>query len=451
MTAAGGQRMTRWATLGVLLVACQPPRAPPQAPAAARAPEPPPAVAPAPVVAAGPRWPFASHRQPFTPGHLTPSVGRAALDAATAAFYDKWAARYLVAACAPDQLVVAANAGKAVAVNPSGQAPGTLTTSEAHGYGMVIVALMAGHDALAQPRFDALYRYYRAHPADDAPRLMAWNQVTGCLDAPGDAGSATDGDVDIAVALLVADAQWGSAGPIDYRGAALALLAQALQFDVLDGSDLPSLGSDARDMEVRYQHGTRTSDFMPDHFRAFARATAEPRWQRVADACLTLAARVQDAFSAAGLLPDFIVQTQTSHPHPAPPHYLEGAHDGQYAWNACRVPWRLATDWLVTGDPRSLAIVQKINDFFVAHSHGQPAAIGEGVALTGKPLPDADGGSLAFLAPLTVAARLPGAPQPWLDALWGALVARPLDDDDYYGNTLKMLAMLVVSDNWLAP
>ncbi len=398
-----------------------------------------------------PRWPFAAHRQVYTPGAHLPGVGPAALDAATAAFYDKWVARYLVAACEPGQLVVSANAGKAVPINPSGQARGTLTTSEAHGYGMIIVALLAGHDPRAQERFDGLYRYYRAHPADDAPHLMAWNQVAGCKDAPGDAGSATDGDLDIAFALLLADAQWGSAGLIDYRGAAQALLGEALQLDVLDGSDVPSLGSDAREMEPRYQHGTRTSDFMPDHFRAFARASRDPRWQRVADASLNLAAQVQRAFSPVGLVPDFIVQTQTAQPRPAPPHYLEGPHDGQYAWNACRVPWRLATDWLVSGDARSLAITQKLTAFFARHAQGQPHAIGEGIALDGRPLPNADGESLAFLAPLTVAALLPGADQAWLDALWAELANRPMDADDYYGNTLRMLAMLVVSGNWLAP
>jgi endo-1,4-beta-D-glucanase Y len=400
------------------------------------------------------RMPFGAHAHPYAAGAHYPRVGQPALDTATTAFYELWAARYLVPACVADQLLVSANAGKAVPINPSGQAPGTLTTSEAHGYGMIIVALMAGHDPRARERFDALYRYYRAHPADDATHLMAWNQVTGCKDAPGDAGSATDGDLDIGFALLLADAQWGSAGAIDYRGAALALLSEALRLDVLDGSDLPSLGSDARDMETRYQHGTRTSDFMPDHFRAFALATGQARWQHVADASLDLATHVQQTFCPAGLLPDFIVQTQTAQPRPAPPHYLEGPHDGQYAWNACRVPWRLATDWLVTGDPRSLAIAQKLSGFFARHTRGQPKQIGEGISLAGKPLPDADGESLAFLAPLTVAALLPGSEQAWLDALWTELVARPLDADDYYGNTLKMLAMIVVSGNWpvsLAP
>ena len=58
---------------------------------------------------------------------------------------------------------------------------------------------------------------------------------------------------------------------------------------------------------------------------------------------------------------------------------------------------------------------------------------------------------MAFLAPLTVAALLPGADPAWRDALWTDLVSRQLEDDDYYGNTLKKLAMLVVSNNWFAP
>ena len=48
---------------------------------------------------------------------------------------------------------------------------------------------------------------------------MAWAQNESCQDIEG-RNSATDGDLDIAYALLLADVQWGSIGEINYRGEA---------------------------------------------------------------------------------------------------------------------------------------------------------------------------------------------------------------------------------------
>jgi hypothetical protein len=41
--------------------------------------------------------------------------------------------------------------------------------------------------------------------------------------------------------------------------------------------------------------------------------------------------------------------------------------------------------------------------------------------------------------------------QRWLNALWHHIVGTPLDASDYYGNTIKMLSMIVVSGNWWSP
>ena len=70
-----------------------------------------------------------------------------------------------------------------------------VTVSEAHGYGMLIAALMADYDSEAQDIFDGMYRYYLAHPSHIAPHLMAWQQSNNgheLFDSIG-ADSATDG------------------------------------------------------------------------------------------------------------------------------------------------------------------------------------------------------------------------------------------------------------------
>ena len=52
---------------------------------------------------------------------------------------------------------------------------------------------------------------------------MAWRQMGDCASSD-DPNSASDGDLNIAFGLLLAHAQWGSKGAINYRGAALRVL-----------------------------------------------------------------------------------------------------------------------------------------------------------------------------------------------------------------------------------
>ena len=81
----------------------------------------------------------------------------------------------------------------------------------------------------ARELFDGMYAYFREHPTATHDHLMAFYQTRGCDDARG-VDSASDGDLDIAFALLLADRQWGSCGPVNYAAAAQAVLA-----DVADG------------------------------------------------------------------------------------------------------------------------------------------------------------------------------------------------------------------------
>ena len=59
--------------------------------------------------------------------------------------------------------------------------------------------------------------------------------------------------------------------------------------------------------------------------------------------------------------------------------------------------------------------------------------------------------SLAFVAPFAVAATVSSENQQWLNTLWRVVAQTPLEASDYYGNTIKLLSMIVVSGNWWAP
>ena len=159
---------------------------------------------------------------PYYPGTILPNrQTQAIMDKQLVTFYKDWKAVYLSGECGSGRYFVKVNADhKPVG---GGAAPNTITVSEAHGYGMLLTVMMADYDDEAQKIFDGMVRYFQDHPAASDPGLMAWNQIEGCGDSTdpfrGDV-SATDGDLDIAYALLLADQKWGSEGTIDYRSEA---------------------------------------------------------------------------------------------------------------------------------------------------------------------------------------------------------------------------------------
>ena len=389
-------------------------------------------------LADGPTHPFASSHVAFPRGTLRPSRSVDELDQAITAFYDVWKGRYLIPGCGEGQLRIRADAAEGKAT----------TVSEGQGYGMVIVALMAGHDPEAQQVFDQLFHYARKHPSAFDRRLMAWAQSEQCQDILG-RDSATDGDLDIAYALLLADVQWGSGGAVPYREEAERTLQAIVEHTIDPATHLTLLG-DWVAPDGDYAKATRSSDWMVDHFRAFA-TVAPGDWLPTIDAHLDLATHMQVTHAPlTGLLPDFITDIGDA-PRPAPANFLEAPTDGDFAWNACRTPWRLGVDALVSGDARSIAAVRRMTEWIRKATNEDPSGIGESYKLDGTVIDPAF--NQAFMAPFAVAAmsapaEAPGA-QEWVDALWEQMVATP--PEGYYPDSIKLQAMLAMAGHWWSP
>lgn len=386
--------------------------------------------------------PFPQHVA-YTPGTIKPNhVTQTQLDNAVTAFYTIWKTQYLRTGdsegCQPGRYYVR--------FSPDGP---TIAVSEGQGYGMIITALMAGYDSNAKTYFDGLYWYYKDHPSQNHPALMAWKQVTGCITPAGENSSATDGDMDIAYALLLADAQWGSAGTINYRQEALNVIQAIMAQEINPGTWSIMLGDWVEPTEPTYYYGTRTSDFMLNHLRAYQAASGDARWGQVLTTTYNLIDAMQISYSpATGLLPDFI-QNLNSTPQPAAPSYLEGPYDGDYYYNACRDPWRIGVEYLLSADPRAKTAADAINTWIRNKTGNDPANIHAGYYLNGADLPENDYTTMAFVAPLGVGAMLDSSNQAWLNSLWDLVVSQSLEG--YYEDTLKLLAMLVMSGNWWSP
>ncbi|MDE5835376.1 MAG: hypothetical protein K2H26_07650, partial [Ruminococcus sp.] len=157
-----------------------------------------------------------------------------------------------------------------------------VTVSEAHGYGMLITASMESKNI-----FDGMYRYYRSHLSEIGPNLMAWQQEdngTAIVNTSG-ADSATDGDMDIAYALLIADRQWGSDGDINYRQSAIDIINDIMEYEVNKIDWTLQLGDWVSETDENYVEysATRASDFIVQYMPAFAKVTGDDRWMNVYD------------------------------------------------------------------------------------------------------------------------------------------------------------------------
>src|SRR5438067_6175697 len=197
----------------------------------------------------------ATETRPF-PVHVTyqvgvlPSASPAARDAAVRKQYDSWKATYLVHGCASNEYYVSTKGDD--------DAPNNGTVSEAQGYGMNIVPLMAGYDANAKTEFDGLWQLVKDHR--DPQGMMQW-QLDGKTCKYADSGTpdgATDGDLDIGYGLLLADAQWGG-----YRTDALSWLGKFFAANVTSDGHL-KCEDDGPTTD------SRPSDWMLDHLRSFA-------------------------------------------------------------------------------------------------------------------------------------------------------------------------------------
>jgi hypothetical protein len=417
-------------------------------------------------VSNSPSRPFPQHMV-YQGGTILPNrISRSAMDDTVRSFYRQWKKHYILPGCTEGEAYVWFE----------GTSGDNICVSEGQGYGMMITALMAGFDSTAQDTYDQLYRFYKFHPSQNSPHLMAWMQLKNCRSLDG--GTATDGDMDIAYSLLLADAQWGKHSNIPYKQEALAMIAaikreeiNPITYIVMEANEMSPHSRDYYDM--------RSSDFMPEHIRAFREATGDPIWDSVLTNNYKAFHYLQDTYSPeAGLVPDFIKHVHftvgqpaassvipvahgdAAEPEealeaisavPAQPNYLESKYDGLYNFNACRVPWRIAADLLVSGDKRAATFLAPINAWIRTTTKGNPDNISAGYDLSGTDLPHRYFEALCFICPFAVSAMASPENQEWLNKLWDYVTRFKLKDFDYYDNSIKMINLIILSGNYWAP
>ena len=88
-----------------------------------------------------------------------------------------------------------------------------------------------------------------------------------------------------------------------------------------------------------------------------------------------------------------------------------------------------------------------MNDWVKDETGGDPSALTSGYNLSGTPVGN-DWYDNAFVAPFGVAAMVDSAHQDWLNAVWDTVSA---NHGSYYGDSINMLSLIVMSGNWWSP
>ncbi|MGX6428748.1 glycosyl hydrolase family 8 [Levilactobacillus yonginensis] len=324
--------------------------------------------------------------------------------------------------------------GKTQKYVKSNDGPGSTTAlSEGQGYGMLATVLAAKKGANTRTTFNQMYKYYRAHRVSNKLPLMQWQQTkrSGKMTSQGSQkNSATDGDLDIAYALILADKKWGSK-QINYKQAAKKLLTAIKQKELNPTTYLPTMGNWATSSYDRSK--LRPSDLTTGYFKTFAKYMKDSTWTKVASRS-QIAVKKLSARHKTGLFPDFILATGKSLKLKAvTPYSIESGTDNQVGYNACRVPWRLAQTYKLKHDKVTKNALTKQLRFFNQKKQVQAVYTLGGRAVNNY-------SNAAFVAPVHFAAKT--MKKTALKNKTAKQLSKKIPRKNYYSATLQVVTGL---------
>jgi len=216
----------------------------------------------------------------------------------------------------------------------------TYTVSEGIGYGMILTCFAGDWD-----RFNRLLKYYKAYPVSEASGLyfMRW-KVNGFA-AAGTGESATDADLDVVTALLIA---YEKTGLVDYLTEAKLVASSIYNTEVNKTTYLLMPANSGDYLSTGYSYNI--SYFSPVALRLLVAYDTERDWTTVLNKTYDYMIAVQAAGN--GLWPDW------SDASGAPIDPKNGSSTGStynnyYGLEGVRIPWRLVWDYHWFGDPRT--------------------------------------------------------------------------------------------------
>ncbi len=340
------------------------------------------------------------------------------------------------------------------------------TVSEGIGYGMLLAAYAAD-----QPLFNGLYKYYQSRL--NARGFMNWKINDGGASSCGTAllgtNGATDSEMDVAMALVVAACQWpaGGAAPYsyNYKTEAQNMIAKIRQYEIVGSScgSLPQYLTSAGDGFISGCNNCFNPSYQsPGYTRLWqpfdAAAPANFWTTNVPNASYTLLNANRN--TTTGLVSNWSDGAGTMNGC-NPPANLDHGYD------AGRNPWRMAVDYIWNGtatartnftQPLSTWIYTKTSNLTAANNLRGPVDLNG--AYNGRTNGSPDAFFTSMWGAATIGVDNTGNNQSTLDFMYGRVKAVKQGNfgsdcsssqSYYFGNTLRVITLFVMTGNFWKP
>ncbi|MFW5850694.1 MAG: glycosyl hydrolase family 8 [Bacteroidota bacterium] len=316
----------------------------------------------------------------------------------------------------------------------------TQTVSEGIGYGMLIYVYMANNtNSLNQDKFDKLWNYYQNWSSFNG-YIMDW-KINAFSNSMEEGKSATDGDLDVAYAMLLAHKQWGSSGAVNYIQEAEGLLNAIFTYQV--------------NSQLLLKPGHHWDDaknpcyFTLASINMFAEAQSQEGFSQTKnwDGVYSTSIQYLENTQSNGLWADWTYDGVD------PANNCEMGCD--FYWDACRTPWRVAHDYVWNGTAASKTMCDNTIAFLNAKNLlSSPANAGgysnltAGSAAQVTDIGDDTQGNSCYVGGLGAALMVDETKQSNLDSYYNYMITRTENPDwGYYAPTIQILYLLTMSGN----
>ncbi len=299
----------------------------------------------------------------------------------------------------------------------------TKTVSEGIAYGMLLSAYAA--DKIL---FDGLWTYYKNFSNSNS--VMHW-KTNGCSGIAGFNG-ATDAELDAAMALIVAECQWpNSSTPYNYSTEA-TLLINAIKAYEIHPSTYQTINGDGWTFGSSCRN---PSYFSPAYYREFAKQVpADSAFWAVSAVNASYAFLTTNRNAVTGLVSNWADPSGN-------PNSCNGPNE--YGYDACRNPWRMATDVLWNNDANAKNMLSKTTVWLKGSSRSCRGPVQQNATS-----PNSGSHNSLFTSTWAVGA-MGGGNQTLLNEFYTESVK--LTDASYFGNSIRTIMLFMLSGNFWKP
>ncbi len=243
-----------------------------------------------------------------------------------------------------------------------------------------------------------------------------------------DRNNATDADVDVAFALIVATKKgWG------YQQDATNIVNALMTHNINPGDFVLERG------QANNPKNTVITDyFPPGYFKVYADFTGDNRWIQARDANYTIVKKSLDK-------PNVVLAPQFSDTE----GNIVSGESPDYNSDSARGPWRLAMDYVWFGDSRAEAMLKDYNTFFESSKAGGLDNLCESYTRFGDKIGSWCGSDAGWMIGGAASAQLAENDTANRSKAWGALTTAWTGD--YYSFELMQLGVLLAAGKFYNP